>query len=132
MAGTKQVNLGSLKKGQYIMIDGVPCEIVDISVSKPGKHGGAKARVTAIGIFEPIKKEYVGPTASKVEVPIIDKRKGQVLALMGDLVQIMDLETYETIELPIPEDMEGLEPGAEVEYIEAVGRYKITRVVGGK
>ena len=34
MPGTKQVNVGSLKVGQYVMIDGVPCEIVDISVSK--------------------------------------------------------------------------------------------------
>ncbi|AIJ05462.1 translation initiation factor eIF-5A [Methanocaldococcus bathoardescens] len=132
MPGTKQVNVGSLKVGQYVMIDGVPCEIVDISVSKPGKHGGAKARVVGIGIFEKIKKEFVAPTSSKVEVPIIDRRKGQVLALMGDMVQIMDLQTYETLELPIPEDIEGLEPGGEVEYIEAVGQYKITRVIGGK
>ena len=114
------------------MIDGVPCEIVDISVSKPGKHGGAKARVVGIGIFEKVKKEFVAPTSSKVEVPIIDRRKGQVLALMGDMVQIMDLQTYETLELPIPEGIEGLEPGGEVEYIEAVGQYKITRVIGGK
>ncbi|WP_457612407.1 translation initiation factor IF-5A, partial [Methanocaldococcus sp.] len=49
MPGTKQVNVGSLKVGQYVMIDGIPCEIVDISVSKPGKHGGAKARVVGIG-----------------------------------------------------------------------------------
>jgi translation initiation factor 5A len=129
MPGTKQVNVGSLKVGQYVMIDGVPCEIVDISVSKPGKHGGAKARVVGIGIFEKVKKEFVAPTSSKVEVPIIDRRRGQVLALMGDMVQIMDLETYETLELPIPEGIEGLEPGGEVEYIEAVGQYKITRVI---
>jgi len=128
--GTRPVDLGSLKEGQYIMIDDVPCRIVSITKSKPGKHGGAKARVTAIGIFEPIKKELVGPTSSKVEVPIIDRRKGQVLAVMGDTVQIMDLETYETLELPIPDDIEGLESGVEVEYIEAVGRYKITRVIG--
>ena len=95
MPGTKQVNVGSLKVGQYVMIDGVPCAIVDISVSKPGKHGGAKARVVGIGIFEKVKKEFVAPTSSKVEVPIIDRRRGQVLALMGDMVQIMDLETYE-------------------------------------
>ncbi|AEH06509.1 translation initiation factor IF-5A [Methanothermococcus okinawensis] len=129
MAGTKQATMGSLKEGQYIMIDDVPCRIVNIAISKPGKHGEAKARITAIGIFEPVKKEVVGPTRHKIEVPIIDKRKGQVLAIMGDQVQIMDLETYETLEIPMPDDVEGLESGVEVEYFEAVGRYKITRVI---
>ncbi len=130
MPGTKPVELGSLKIGQYIMIDNVPCKIVDITKSKPGKHGGAKARITAIGIFEPVKKEIVGPTSSRADVPIIDKRKGQVLAIMGDLVQIMDMETYETLEIPMPDDVEGIDSGVEVEYFEAVGRYKITRVIG--
>ncbi|WP_423791969.1 translation initiation factor IF-5A [Methanocaldococcus indicus] len=128
MPGTKQVNVGSLKVGQYVMIDGIPCEIVDISVSKPGKHGGAKARVVGIGIFEKVKKEFVAPTSSKVEVPIIDRRRGQVIAVVGETAQIMDYETYETLELPIPEGIE-LEPGQDVEYIEAVGQYKITRAI---
>ncbi|HIP17177.1 MAG TPA: translation initiation factor IF-5A [Methanothermococcus okinawensis] len=132
MPGTKPVELGSLKEGQYIIIDDVPCKIVNITKSKPGKHGGAKVRITAIGIFEPIKKEVVGPTSSRADVPLIDKRKGQVLAVMGDQVQIMDMETYETLELPMPEDVDGIDSGVEVEYFEAVGRYKITRVIGGK
>ena len=33
----------------------------------------------------------------KVQVPMIDKRKAQVLAVMGDEIQLMDLETYETL-----------------------------------
>ena len=132
MPGTKPVELGSLKEGQYLIIDDVPCKIVNITKSKPGKHGGAKVRITAIGIFEPIKKEVVGPTSSRADVPLIDKRKGQVLAVMGDQVQIMDMETYETLELPMPEEVEGIDSGSEVEYFEAVGRYKITRVIGGK
>jgi len=129
MPGTKPVELGSLKEGQYVIIDNVPCRIVSTTHSKPGKHGGAKVRLTAMGIFEPVKKEHVGPSSSRIDVPIIDKRKGQVLAVMGDLVQIMDLETYETLELPMPDDVEGIDSGNEVEYFEVVGRYKITRVI---
>ena len=50
---------------------------------------------------------------------------------MGTEVQIMDLETYETIELPIPDDLDGqLEEGKEVEYIEALGNMKIMRTKG--
>jgi translation initiation factor 5A len=82
-----------------------------------------------MGIFEPVKKEHVGPASSRIDVPLIDKRKGQVLALMGEHVQIMDLETYETLELPMPTDVEGIDSGVEVEYFEAMDRYKITRVI---
>jgi translation initiation factor 5A len=42
----------------------------------------------------------------------------------------MDMETYETLEVPMPDDVEGIDSGVEVEYFEAVGRYKITRVIG--
>jgi len=67
-----------------------------------------------------------------VDIPIIDKRVGQVLALMGAEVQLMDLETYETIELPIPDDLkDDLAEGKEVEYIEAMGNMKIMRTKGG-
>ena len=39
------MDLGSLKVGSYIVIDGEPCRIVSYDHSKPGKHGSAKARV---------------------------------------------------------------------------------------
>ncbi|ABR54146.1 translation initiation factor eIF-5A [Methanococcus vannielii SB] len=130
MAGTKPGDLGQVKVGQYVVIDGIACRVMDTAHSKPGKHGGAKVRMVAVGIFEPVKKEYVGPAGSRIDIPLIDKRKGQVLALMGDQVQIMDMESFETLEIPMPEDVEGIESGAEVEYFEAMDRYKITRVIG--
>ena len=115
MSGTKPGDLGQVKVGQYVVIDGIACRIMDYSHSKPGKHGGAKVRLVAVGIFEPVKKEHVGPASSRIDIPIIDKRKGQVLALMGDNVQLMDMETYETLEIPMPDDVEGIESGVEVE-----------------
>jgi translation initiation factor 5A len=112
-----------------MIIDEEPCKIMSISTSKPGKHGEAKARIEAIGIFDGQKRSVVHPVKHKVHVPIIDKRNAQVLALMGDNVQLMDLETYETFEMPIPDEFKGkLEPGKEIYYLEALGRKKITRV----
>jgi len=119
-----------LRVNRYVLVDEEPCKIVSISTSKPGKHGEAKARIEAIGIFDGQKRSIVHPVKHKVHVPIIDKRNAQVLALMGeDTVQLMDLESYETFEMPIPDEYKGkLEPGAEIHYLEAVGRKKITRV----
>jgi translation initiation factor 5A len=119
----------TLKVNRYIIIDDEPCKIVSISTSKPGKHGEAKARIEATGIFDRQKRSIVKPVKHKVHVPIIDKRSAQVLALMGDNVQLMDLETYETFEMPIPDEYKGqIETGKEIQYLIALGRKKITRV----
>ncbi|MBP1662374.1 MAG: translation initiation factor eIF-5A [Thermoplasmatales archaeon] len=119
-----------LKVGRYVLIDEEPCKIMSISTSKPGKHGEAKARIDAVGIFDEQKRSVVHPVKHKVGVPIIDKRSAQILALMGsEVVQLMDMETYETFEMPIPEDLKGqLEPGKEILYLQAMGKRKITRV----
>jgi translation initiation factor 5A len=118
----------TLKENRYILIDEEPCKIVSITTSKPGKHGEAKARIEAIGVFDGQKRSVVYPVKHKVGVPMIDKRTAQVVSLMGKNVQLMDMETYEVFEMPIPEELEGqLEPGKEVMYLQAMGRRKITR-----
>ena len=126
--------LGELKPGNYIIIDGEPCKIVEMSKAKTGKHGSAKAHVVAISLFTGAKKTMVAPVDTRVEVPIIDKRTGQVIADMGDSVQIMDMETYDTFEVEKPNDpelAEKLKPGVEVEYWVVMGRRIIVRVRGG-
>ena len=85
----------SLKVGRYIVVDDAPCRIVEYITSKPGKHGEAKARIVAVGIFDGVKRSLVHPVKHKVHVPQVDNRKGQVLAHMGAEVQFMDLETSE-------------------------------------
>lgn len=126
----KQVSeVRQLKVNRYIIIDDEPCKIVSITTSKPGKHGEAKARIEAIGVFDAQKRSVVHPVRHKVQVPIIDKRTAQVVALMGDQVQLMDMETYETFEMNIPEDLRGqLNAGEEIQYLSALGKMKITRV----
>ena len=118
----------TLKPNRYMIIDGEPCKIVSISTSKPGKHGEAKARIEAFGVFDSQKRSVVHPVKHKVQVPLIDKRTAQVLALMGAEVQLMDMETYDTFNLPIPDEYaNALEPGKEIQYLETMGRRKITR-----
>ena len=116
----------TLRVNRYMIIDDEPCKIMSISTSKPGKHGESKARIEAIGVFDGQKRSVVHPVKHKVHVPIIDKRNAQVLSLMGsDTVQLMDLETYETFEMPIPDEYKGkLGPGNEIMYLQALGRKK--------
>jgi translation initiation factor 5A len=118
----------TLKVNRYMIVDDEPCKIVDYSTSKPGKHGEAKAKIVAIGIFDGQKRTVVHPVKHKVQVPIIDKRSAQVVSIQGDEVQLMDLETYEMFNVPIPDEYkDSLEAGKEVQYTEALGRKMITR-----
>ncbi|MDR3291098.1 MAG: translation initiation factor IF-5A [Methanobrevibacter sp.] len=124
----KVVEVKTLKEGKYIILDGEASKITSISTSSPGKHGASKARLEAVGIFDNQKRTITKPVDTKVDIPMIDKRTGQVLALMGNEVQIMDLESYETLELPIPNELKDkLGEGTEIEYIEALGNFRIMR-----
>ena len=128
---SKPVDVGELRVGGYMMIEGEPCRIVDIAKSKPGKHGSAKARIVAIGVFDKQKRQFVKPVDLGAEVPLIDKRAGQVFAVNPTGIQIMDLETYEYLDAPYPDEDEvpkaKLTPGTEIEYWKILGRVKIVR-----
>jgi translation initiation factor 5A len=127
---TKPMDVGELRVGGYMMIDNEPCRIMDITKSKPGKHGAAKARIVAIGVFDGQKRQFVKPVDANAEVPIIDKRTGQIFAVNPNGVQIMDLETFEYIDAPFPDEEEvksKVVAGVEVEYWRILGKVKITR-----
>ncbi|MBI2134553.1 translation initiation factor IF-5A [Candidatus Woesearchaeota archaeon] len=104
---TKLESVGNLQKGSYIVLEGAACRVVDTQVSRPGKHGHAKVRLTAVGIVDQKKRVVVMPGHDNVEVPIIEKKTAQVLSMQGDTANVMDSETYETFDLKIPEELKG-------------------------
>lgn len=113
------------------MIDGEPCKVTNIEKSKPGKHGSAKANITAIGFFDNRKRNVIMPADRMVDVPIIDKRSATVIAEMGERFTLMDTETYETYDIKKPTDPEiasKMELNKEVEVWELMGERVITRV----
>ena len=119
---TKLETAGSISKGGYILIDGVACRVVDVSHSKPGKHGAAKARILAIGLIDERKRDIVLGTGENVQVPIIEKKSAQVLSVSGDIASVMDLTSYETFDLKIPEDLKDqVTAGASIMYWDILG-----------
>ena len=114
---TKPVSIGTLQKGNYVIIDDVACKVVDTQTSRPGKHGHAKVRMSAVGLIDGRKREVVMPGHDKIATPIIDKRTAQVLSVTDDTVNVMDSETYETFDLEIPEELKGqVVEGSQVLY----------------
>jgi len=121
---TKQVEVRDLDEGSYVNIDGVACKITGYSTAKPGKHGSAKARVDAKGVFDGKKRSLSQPVDAKIRVPIINRKQGQVVSVDGDEAQVMDLETYETITLALPDDVD-LQPDDDIEYLEMEDQRKV-------
>lgn len=121
-----QAEVRELKEGRYILIDDQPCKIISISTSKPGKHGEAKARIEAVGVFDGSKRSIVHPVKHRIQVPQMDKRKAQVLSMSGDEVQLMDLETFETFHLKVSDEQRNaLKIGGETLYVSSMGMRKI-------
>ena len=100
-------SVGSLQKGNYVVIEGAACKVVDTQVSRPGKHGHAKVRLTAVGLVDNKKRVVVMPGHDNIDVPIVEKKTAQVLSIQNDLANVMDSETYETFDLEIPEELKG-------------------------
>ncbi|MCH8003369.1 MAG: translation initiation factor IF-5A [Nanoarchaeota archaeon] len=114
---TKIQSVGSLQKGSYVILDGAACRVVDMQVSRPGKHGHAKVRLTAVGLVDEKKRIVVMPGHDNVDVPIIEKKSAQVLSIQNDAANVMDSESYETFDLKIPEELKGqVVEGANVTY----------------
>lgn len=123
---TKQSGVGSLKVGNYVLIDDVACVIKDIKVSK-GRHGHAKSKVEATSLIDHTKKIIVKPNHDRITVPIIEKKTAQVLSIQGDTANVMDMETYETFDLKIPEELKDqVVAGGQVIYWKMMN-YKILK-----
>lgn len=112
----------NLKPGSFILIDDAPCKVEKVDISKTGKHGSTKARIETIGLLDGRRRSMIAPADEEVEVPILLKKKAQVLAIVDDKAQLMDMETYEVFELDIPEELKGqVNAGTEMNYFEVVG-----------
>lgn len=107
MADTKMVAANNVQKGSFIIMGEAACKVVDVEISKPGKHGHSKVRISAVGLMDDKKRIEVMPGHDNIEVPIIEKRNAQVLSVQNDMANVMDSETYETFDLKIPEEFKG-------------------------
>ncbi len=120
-----QKEVRDLQEGNYLMMDGEPCQITAYSTAKPGKHGSAKARIEGTGVFDGQKRSLSQPVDAKIWVPIINRKQGQVVSVESeDVAQVMDLENYDTITIKTPGNVD-LSPDDEIEYLEMEEQRKI-------
>jgi translation initiation factor 5A len=126
----KLIEATQAKSGTTILIDGDAYTVRSNDISKTGKHGHAKCRIEAVGIFISKKKVVAVNGSERFEVPLVVKHKAQVLSSSDGKASVMDLESYETIDLDVLEDIKGeMQPETQVEYWDIEGVKKIMRVL---
>lgn len=137
----RRTEVQKLKTGQYIMVDDEPCVIKATERSKSGKHGHAKVRVICVGVFDNNKRSLTIPSGHMVSIPEIIKGAAQINFIEDTLINIMDLESYESVDVAWPdeEDLKAkikalqADPGkmsmAQVEYWQLAGKTLINRVI---
>jgi len=118
------------RSGATILVDGNACIVKNNDVSKTGKHGASKCRIECIGIIDDKKRIVAVPGSEKFEVPLIEKKKAQVLSVNNEtnITNVMDLESFETLDLPMVEELKGqINPEEQIEYIVIEEKLKIIK-----
>ena len=126
MPGTTRAEIRTLKVGRYVAIEEHAYKILSMSKSKPGKHGSAKARIELEDIFTGQKRSHVGTVTDTIQIPLIEKGSAIITHIQGEEVHAMDSKTYHGLILPVEASM-NLQSGGEIQWMEAMGRYKISR-----
>merc|ERR1719230_2143467 len=95
---------GELRKGSHVMLKGHPCKVAEVTTSKTGKHGHAKAHIVGLDIFTSKKYEDLCPTSHNVEVPFVKRTELQCLSADPDSGEVSLLlengETKDDLNLP--------------------------------
>ena len=66
------VKAGDIKKGHLLVLKGGACKAIDVVHFKPGKHGKAKATITAVDIFTGRKSVLSGPCHAMLSQPELE------------------------------------------------------------
>jgi translation initiation factor 5A len=118
---TYPMQVGSVRKGGFVLLKGFPCKVMDIATAKTGKHGSAKAKMTGIDIFTGKKYEEIHPTSHNIDVPNISRLEYTLVDISADgFLSLMDEDgsTKEDVRLPESDEVltrqirEGFENGA--------------------
>ena len=126
----KIINATECRPGTNIMVDNEPCTVKSVDISKTGKHGSSKCRIECVGIIDGKKRILLKPGHERFNVPMIEKKKGQVLSVSEGSASVMDLESFETLNVDVAEEMkETVVEGAQIEYWDIEGRKIIKRTM---
>jgi len=117
MGEIRPIDAVEAKPGRYVIFDGTACVVKSLEISRPGKHGHAKCRIEAVGIRDGKKIIKIMPGHDRIESPVIEKKTAQVLSVVGSTANVMDMASFETFDITVPEELKDkVQEGVQVQY----------------
>jgi translation initiation factor 5A len=129
---TFPIQCGTLHKGDYVMLKDHPCKLVEITTSKTGKHGHAKASIMGIDIFTKKKYEDSCPTSHSIDAPFVVRKEYQLADIQPDGFMTLlnpDGTTKEDLKLN-PEDEEDKPMLEKLQELVGAGKDTMIGVIG--
>ena len=121
------MEISKLGKGRCIILDEKPYRIRDIRNVVVSKHSHTRTKVELEHVFTGEKIEKTLPPHENVREVEIPRKRGQFIARLGeDVIQVMDMISFETFDAVIKEELlKELEAGDEVTFVEFGGVVKV-------
>lgn len=117
------IGVKELKKGSYILYKSEPFKVLSIQNVTYSTHTHTKIKLELEGLFSNTKEVLTLMPHAVVEDIEIKKKRGQLIAKLGDKAQVMDLVSYETFDADIEKEMlEQLNEGEEITFVEFNGK----------
>lgn len=100
---TELAEAGRMKPGSLIMMkEQYPCKVTAFSTAKPGKHGSAKAMITAKDIFTDKQYDETFGTGDMIPRPIVKKFEWTCTDISDDVPTLLTPEFEEKQDLNLP------------------------------
>lgn len=104
---TVPIRCSTLCKGDHIAIKGRPCKVVELTTSKPGKHGHAKVNMVALDLFTGKKIEHCCPSSANADIPYVTKSEFTLVDIDDGYMSLMGPGGATKEDLPLPQGVLG-------------------------
>ena len=108
---TYPLQCSALRKNGHVMMKTRPCKIVEMNMSKYGKHGHKKVHFIGLDLFTDRKYEDICRSTHNMEVPSLTRKDYQFLGVDREGFCSLFDETLgvQKQDLRLPDDVVGLE-----------------------
>ena len=115
-----------LKKNSYFIHNGEPVRVIRKEIVAYGTHSHSKLKLFVKGLTERGERSVTLHHTDKVDMLDIIRKRGQVLSVQDEALQVMDTVSYETFDAHAEDELlQSLNANDEVTFIDVNGHVQV-------